>query len=103
MTKPFDLDDVLTLEEDETASELDEALALQRAINSGLWSLQGTDGRNMMDAIEDGRCMLGESRATDYWGNRIPARSDVKDGTKGSRSFVADAMGEDWAVAMEGA
>jgi hypothetical protein len=55
----------------------------------------------MMDAIEAGRCMLGRLDCYDYWGNHIPARNQVKDGTKGSRSFVVERFGEDWAKLLE--
>lgn len=99
----FDLEDVRTIEEDEEATPMQVALSLQRAINSGMWSLQGSYGRAMMGAIEAGQCMLGHNRAKDYWGNTIPARTDVQPGTKGSREFVAEHMGEEWAKTMEAA
>lgn len=99
---PFN--DVMMLEgadgyEAETAEEY--YAAMQRTINAGTWGLQGSFGRAMMDAIKGGRCMLGASRAKDYYGNTIPARDDVQPGTFGSREFVAEAMGEDWAKLME--
>lgn len=76
--------------------------SLQRAINSlEAWKLQGSYGRAMMGAIEDGRCMLGRQDTRDYWGNHIPSREQVKEGTKGSRSYVANEYGEDWAKLME--
>ena len=46
---------------------MQEALAVQRVINRGMWG------------------------------------HEVKEGTKGSRQYVADRMGEEWAAAMEGA
>lgn len=77
--------------------------ALQRAINSGEgWKFQGSYGRAMMAAIEEGRCLLGPQPAQDAYGNAIPSRSDVKPGTKGSREFVVAGQGEAWAVRMEG-
>ena len=75
--------------------------AIQRQINDGQWSLQGSHGRTMMEAIREGRCLLGTKSATDYWGNIIPAREEVKEGTHGSRDLVVATMGEEWAVAME--
>ena len=100
----MDLNDVHTIESDDNATPEAEALALQRAINDGTpWQFQGAYGRAMMAALEDGRCMLGESPARDYWGNRIPARHEVKEGTKGSRAYVVERMGEDWAAMLEGA
>jgi hypothetical protein len=97
--------DVMLIEgaTDEPYDENDYYAAIQRQINAGCWSLQGSHGRTMMDAIKAGRCMLGTTRAKDYWGNVIPARTDVEAGTKGSREFVVAAMGEDWAVEMENA
>ena len=97
------LNDVNTIESDEEVSELDFYLAVQRAINSGMWGLQGSYGRTMMDAINSGRCLLGPNAARDAYGSVIPSRDDVKEGTKGTISFVEAAMGGDWLFEMEGA
>ena len=97
------LNDVNTIESDEEVSELDYFLAIQRAINSGMWGLQGSYGRVMMDAISSGRCLLGPNAARDYYGNVIPSRDDVKQGTKGSIGFVEAEMGGDWLFEMEAA
>lgn len=76
--------------------------AIQRAINSGTaWSFQGSYGRAMMAAIESGHCMLGPNDARDYYGNHVPSRDQVQEGTKGSYTFVADRHGSEWADAME--
>lgn len=76
---------------------------LQAAINNGAaWRLQGAYGRELMAAITNGYCMLGENATTDYYGNVIPARDDVKPGTKGSWGYVADRMGETWANTIDG-
>ena len=83
--------------------ELDYYLSVQRAINAGHWSIKGSYGRAMMAAINSGHCLLGPNAARDYWGNAIPSRDDVKEGTKGSISFVEAAMGGDWLFEMEGA
>ena len=83
--------------------ELDYYLSVQRAINSGMWSLEGSYGRAMMDAIRSGRCLLGPAAARDYYGNVIPSRDDVKEGTMGSIGYVEAAMGGDWLFEMEGA
>jgi len=72
--------------------------SIQRAINSGsAWSLQGFYGRTMMAAIEAGDCLLGRNRASDFWGNTLPSRTDVREGTKGSYEFVANSRGVEWA------
>lgn len=98
------LADINTLECDADATPEQEALAMQRMINSGLaWRMQGSYGRAAMDALEAGFCMLGTERRTDYYGNRIPARDDVQEGTKGSRGNVVEQRGEEWAVMLEGA
>lgn len=99
----FDLNDVNTIESDEEVSEMDYFLSIQRAINSGMWGLQGSYGRAMMDAINSGRCLLGPNAARGYYGDVIPSRDDVKQGTKGSIGFVEAAMGGDWLFEMENA
>lgn len=84
------------------ADEMECYQALQRAINDGTaWCFQGSCGRAMMNAIEEGYCMLGRKPAHDYYGNRIPSRDEVKPGTKGSYDYVANRYGEAWAQAQE--
>lgn len=62
---------------------------LQELIDSGMaWRLEGSVGREAMDAIEAGVCVLGESGHTDYWGNYVPSRYEVKPGTKGSFEYA---------------
>lgn len=78
-----------------------EATGLQLLINSGNWSFEGSVGRAMMRAIEAGHCALGQEPARDYWGNRIPSRSEVQPGTKGSIEFVRERMGDEWAEMIE--
>ena len=95
------LDEICAYEAGEMDHD-DEAVMMQRLINLGQWSFQGSYGRAMMDAIESGRCMLGMRAARDYWGNIIPARDMVQPGTKGSREYVAERMGEGWAEMLEG-
>jgi hypothetical protein len=96
------VNDVNNIETDNDCSQLDYYKSIQKAINDGCWSLQGSYGRAMMAAIENGYCMLGTSDARDHYGNHIPSRSQVQEGTKGSRDYVVDAMGEEWAAEMEG-
>jgi hypothetical protein len=93
----FDLKDALTIEQDEDASPFEVASALQRAINSGMWSLQGSYGRSMMHAIDAGQCLLGRNDFRDYYKNHIPSRDQVQAGTKGSYDFVVERMGLAWA------
>ena len=54
-----------------------------------------------MAAITNGFCMLGENATTDYYGNVIPARDDVKPGTKGSYEFVVALRGDTWANTID--
>lgn len=78
----------VTLETVLAAQDGDDA-ALQAMIDAGQWSLEGSMGRAMMAAIEDGRCVLGPHPAYDYWGNRIPSRTEVEPGSKGSVEYAA--------------
>lgn len=48
MQQDLDLDDVLTLEGTIETDDVNYFVTLQRAINSGLWQLQGNVGRTMM-------------------------------------------------------
>ena len=98
----FTLADVNNIEFDEPVTDAEYYASIQRAINSGMWSLQGSYGRTMMDAIESGKCLLGLKSASDYWGNRIPSRLQVKDGTKGSWEYVKQRNGVVWANKMAG-
>lgn len=93
----FDLNDINTIESDDCTSPEQYYASIQRAINSGMWGLQGSYGRTMMEAIESGYCLLGRSRARDYYGNTIPSRDDVQEGTKGSLDYVRDLQGDKWA------
>ena len=89
------------LEGNEETTEEEFYMEMQKAINDGLaWKFQGSYGRSMMDAIRNGYCMLGHTQASDYYGNVIPSRDDVEEGTKGSYEFVLDRMGADWADLM---
>lgn len=93
------LNDILTMQDSESSDQL-QYESTQRLINAGQWGLEGSVGRAMMDAIDNGYCLLGKNRARDYYGNFIPSRDDVVEGTKGSYQFVVDRMGQDWADRM---
>jgi hypothetical protein len=97
----FDIDDIEVIEGSaDTQEEYFESL--QRAINSLIaWRMQGSYGRAMMQAINDGYCMLGREHTRDYWGSRIPSRDEVRRGTKGSFDYVAELHGHDYAKRME--
>lgn len=84
--------------ENDNGDEEDYAIATQNAINGGVaWKFQGSVGRSLMDSINAGAAMLGKNPASDYWGNYIPSRTDVKPGTKGSYEFVVEKNGKEYA------
>lgn len=61
----------------------------QYMIDTGqAWHMEGHVGRTAMRLIEDGFCTLGPKRVKDYWGNTIPAITDVVPGTKGSAEYA---------------
>ena len=99
----MNLNDVYAIEgEAETAEEY--ALAMQRAINSGMaWRVQGFYGRSAMDALESGLCMLPKEAHTDYYGSTVPSRTWLEPGSKGTRENVVNNYGEEWAEMLEGA
>lgn len=71
-------------------------MTTQDLIETGnAWMLEGHVGRECMRAIDDGRAVLGRTRHTDYWGNRIPARTDVVPGTVGSQLFAHNLRGHE--------
>lgn len=87
----------------EDATAVEQAKAFQSMVNSGaVWSMEGSMGRGTMDMLESGFLMLGTERTRDYYGNTIPSRFDVEEGSKGSRQNVVDARGEEWAKMLEG-
>lgn len=76
---------------EEDATEEDFIAAYQELINTGqAWQMEGSVGRQAMALIENGICALGESDFRDYYGNHIPSRDQVQEGTKGSVQFVHD-------------
>ena len=97
----FTLADINIIEGDEDVDHISVACSMQRAINSGMWSLQGSYGRAMMEMIQSGDCMLGPRSARDAYGNHIPSRSEVSEGTKGSRLYVVQNYGESWAEMLD--
>jgi hypothetical protein len=94
------LNDINIIEGDQEADQVEYYSTIQKAINTGMWGLQGSYGRTMMAAIEGGYCLLGINDARDYYGNHIPNRDQVQAGTKGSFDFVAAECGEGWAIHM---
>ena len=80
------------LDEPETVE--DRAAAVQPLIDSGaIWRLEGSAGREAMRLIESGHCVLGIVGHRDYWGNYVPSRYEVEQGTKGSASYAHELTG----------
>lgn len=95
------LNDILIIEGVEDASNDEYYEAMQRQINEGvIWKMQGSMGRAAMNAIKGGFCMCAKVACSDYWGNRVPARTDLQPGTFGTEEFVADRNGADYAARM---
>ena len=83
------VDNIIEYEQNGLSLE-EEVIFFQKGIDSGdVWRLQGSYGRRAMDLINAGYCMLGLVGHKDYWGNYIPSRFEVKQGTKGSKLFVS--------------
>ena len=60
---------------------------MQEMINSGTaWRMEGSIGREAMSLLECGACMLPKEMHKDYYGNTIPSREMLKEGTKGTFS-----------------
>lgn len=65
--------------------EIHEFKELQDLIENGMaWKMEGSIGRRAMDALTSGACFLPLKRHKDYYGNVIPSREDLEDGTKGT-------------------
>lgn len=63
---------------------------MQSLIDSGqAWRMEGSCGRAAMSMLEQGACFLPETAHSDYWGNRVPSRNDLKEGTRGTLSNAA--------------
>lgn len=96
----FDLNDIDNIESDNGCDELEYYASIQRAINGGMWGLQGSYGRAMMDAIKAGYCVLGKAGVRDYYGNYVPGRDEIEPGFPGSYDFVANVQGVEFADLM---
>ena len=60
---------------------------LQKQIEDGdIWKFEGSVGRFAMDMLDNGVCFLGKKATFDYYGNKIPNRKELKEGSKGTRN-----------------
>jgi predicted secreted protein len=75
----------LTVEQITELQKQYQMIDMQEKINSGLcWKLEGSYGRAAMALLESGACMLPEKQHKDYYGNIVPSRNDLQEGTKGT-------------------
>ena len=73
--------------------------SMQKLINSGLcWHMEGSVGREAGSLLECGACMLPKRSVRDYYGNIIPSRDELKEGTKGTYHNSVDF----WAKVING-
>lgn len=60
-------------------------LEIQEMINTGLaWQMEGSIGRSAMRALESGACYLPTKTYRDYYGNVIPDRNLLEEGSTGT-------------------
>lgn len=58
---------------------------MQQLINSGVaWKMEGSIGRKAMRLLKCGACMLPKEFHKDYYGNTVPSRDVLKEGTTGT-------------------
>lgn len=65
-------------------------------VSGGAWHLEGAFGRSAMALIEMGQAVVGSEPRTDYWGNTVPARHMLEEGTKGTFGYVRKRSGADF-------
>jgi hypothetical protein len=62
---------------------------LQHLIDTGEgWKWEGAISKAVVEALENGTCVLGPTAHRDYHGNVVPARSDVPAGEKGTLDYA---------------
>jgi len=58
---------------------------IQELINTGLaWRMEGSIGREAMSNLKSGACYLPKKSYTDYYGNKVPSRDELKPFTQGT-------------------
>jgi len=83
------LEAVMTITNDEDATQEDEIAAMQSLIDSGMaWHMEGSIGRACMDAIKTGYCTVGKQSHTGAYGQHIPAINELEKGTQGTPEYV---------------
>jgi hypothetical protein len=85
------VDNIIAWESGEM-NQKEEIAFFQKIIDNGqAWKLQGCYGRQAMELIEAGLCTLGKQGRLDAYGNYIPSKTEVKEGSKGSETYVLNA------------
>ena len=96
------LTDLIAIEEDAELSDVEKRQAAARHqlrfVASG-----GQLRPAVMAAIKQGHFMLGVRGHKDFYGNPVPARTEVKAGTPVSFEFVVQTRGLEWAERMASA
>lgn len=68
----------------------------QEIIDNGMaWKMEGRIGRKCMDLLSTGVCFLPLEDHYDYWGNEIPSRNKVANGSLGSLSLAKSFWSDD--------
>jgi hypothetical protein len=58
---------------------------MQNIIDTGaVWLMEGSMGREAMHLLEVGACFLPNKQRRGYYGNIIPSRSELQNGSKGT-------------------
>ena len=58
---------------------------MQEMVNNGsVWIMEGSVGRTVMSNLREGSIMLPKESFKDYYGNVVPSRDMLKDGTTGT-------------------
>ena len=81
--------------EEMLTDDIEVAKGVQKMINEGkAWCFEGSYGREMARYIDAGYCLLGRKSFYDYYGNKIPSRYEVKEGSEGSYQYVKKLWGK---------
>lgn len=58
---------------------------IQRLIDNGTaWQMEGSTGRLAMSMLKSGACFLPKKAFYDAYGNKVPSRDELQDGTTGT-------------------
>lgn len=63
----------------------------QKGIDNGqCWHFEGSQGRLAMSCLKSGICILPEQHEYDAYGNYVPSRNDLQDGTQGTLGLAQE-------------